>query len=277
MKDAYKAWSEDKAPMLGAALAYFAVFSLAPLLVIAIAIAGIVFGEEAARGQISAEITKLVGTEAATAIEGMVKTTSEKGGSPIAAVIGVFTLLLGASGVFGQLKEAMNLIWDVEPTKKQGLLHTLKSRFVSLAMVFGTGFLLLVSLVLSAGVSAFVSFAGSADFLRPVLYMIDFIVSVGLITFLFAALFKFLPDAVVQWRDVWIGAFFTSLLFAIGKILLGLYLGRSGVASGFGAAGSVILILLWTYYASQILFFGAEITKAYADRFGSRISPVEDN
>lgn len=276
-KDVLGDWSEDKAARLGAALAYYTVFSLAPLLVISIAIAGLVLGDEAARGQIQAQISGLVGQEGARAVEEMVEGASRPSSGVIALVAGFAMLLFGASGVFGQLQDALNTIWEVQPKPGRGLLGMLKDRFLSFTMVLGTGFLLLVSLVLSAALTALGEMMGGAiptlEFLAPVLHaLVSFVVVTGL----FALIFKVIPDAEVQWRDVWIGAAFTALLFVIGKVLLGIYLGRGSFGSTYGAAGSVLVILLWVYYAAQILFLGAEFTQVWANRYGSRVQPDED-
>lgn len=277
LKETVKSWSQDKAPRLAAALAYYTMFSIAPLVLIAIAIAGFVLGDEAAAGGITSQIQHVVGPQAAQGIEGMVQSAGNKGHGILATVVGLLTLLLGAAGVFGQLKDALNTIWGVEPKPGQGLWGFLKDRFLSLTMVLGVGFLLLVSLVLSTASAGFSRFLGGmlpgAAWLPVVL---DLVISTGVITLLFALIFKVLPDAEVQWRDVWIGAFLTAVLFAVGKFLLGLYLSRPQVASAYGAAGSLVVLLLWVYYAAQILFFGAEFTKVYAAKCGSRIVPEPD-
>lgn len=277
LKETARSWSEDKSPRLAAALAYYTLFSIAPLVLITIAIAGLFFGEEAAAGQISGQIQHLVGAQAAQGIEGMVQNAGHKGHGTVASIVGIVTLLFGAAGVFGQLKDALNTIWGVEPKPGRGVWGFIKDRFLSLSMVLGVGFLLLVSLVLSAAAAAVSRFLGGmlpgVAWLAPVL---DLLLSTGLVTLLFAMIFKILPDAEVQWRDVWVGAFGTAVLFAIGKFLIGLYLGRPGVASAYGAAGSLIVMLLWVYYSAQILFFGAEFTKVYAQKYGSRIVPEKD-
>ncbi|MBC8064412.1 MAG: YihY/virulence factor BrkB family protein [Chlorobia bacterium] len=270
-KAAFAAWREDQTPVLGAALAYYTVFSLAPLLIIAIAVAGMVFGEEAARGQIAHQISQMIGPDAAKGVEGMIQGAANKSSGVLATVIGIATLVLGASGVFGQLQAAMNQIWDVEPKAKGGFLKLIKDRFLSLTMVMGTCFLLLVSLLISAGLSSMTTLiGGEAESWSGLLLVADLLVSIGVVTVLFTALFKLLPDTPISWRDCWFGGFVTALLFALGKILIGLYIGRSGMASSYGAAGSLLVILLWVYYSSQILFFGAELTKAFSEKFGSR-------
>lgn len=276
-RDAGLEWVEDKVPRLGAALAFYSTLSLAPLLLIVLAIAGAIFGEEAARGQILGQMDGLIGTQGAEAIEGMIAGARSPGGSLFASIIGVVTLLFAASGVFGELQDAMNTIWEVQPKPGRGLWGIVRDRFFSFAMVIGVGFLLLISMILSAALSAlgdyFVGLAPGAEF---AMQFVNAIVSFGAITGLFAATFKVLPDVEMAWRDVWIGAFLTAALFVIGKYLIGLYLGQGTLGSTYGAAGSIVALLLWIYYSTQILFFGAEITQVYANRFGSRIVPARN-
>ena len=275
LREAARDWMEDDAPRLGAALAYYTAFSIAPLLVIVIAIAGLVVGEEAARGQLVDEIGRLMGTDAGRQIEQMIASARQTDGSILGTTLGIVTLLLGASGVFGELQAALNRVWDVEAGPSAGVLDTVRRRFFSITLVLGTGFLLLVSLVMSAllaRVSALI--AGSMPGMAIVAPAIDFAVSLAGVTILFALLFKFLPDVEVAWRDVWAGAFLTALLFAAGKLLIGLYLGRIGVASGFGAAGSLVVLLVWVYYSAQIMLFGAEFTQVWAARRGAVVKPV---
>jgi len=270
-KTAFSEWRKDQSAVLGAALAYYTVFSLAPLLLIALAVAGLVFGEEAAKNQITTQISGLIGSEAAEGVNEMVQGASRKTSGVLATILGVGALILGASGVFGQLQAAMNQIWDVETKVQGGILKFFKDRFLSISMVMGTCFLLLVSLLASAAINTVTSRFGTVgDGRSAFLQVADFVISFVVITVMFAALFKFLPETRIEWRDCWLGAVFTSLLFAIGKILIGVYIGRSGIASSYGAAGSVLVILLWVYYSAQILFFGAELTKAYSERVGAR-------
>jgi membrane protein len=277
LKKTYSEWSEDKASRLAAALAYYSVISLAPILVILIAIAGLVFGKEAAQGQVVSEIRQFVGDLGAEAIQTVIVNTSDPQSGTFATIFGVITLLFGASGVFAQLQDGMNTIWEVQPKPGRGIFAVIKDRFLSLTMVLGVGFLLLVSLGISAALAAFGKFLGGILPLPEVLLAIlNFIISFCLITLLFAMIFKFLPDVKIGWRDVWIGAALTSFLFTLGKFILGFYLGRSSVTSAYGAAGSIVLILIWVYYSSQILFFGAEFTQVYANTYGSRIKPDKD-
>jgi membrane protein len=272
LRDAATDFRDDHALRLAAALAYYSAFSLAPLLLIAISIAGAVFGEEAARGAVQGQIAGAMGERAAAGIEAMIASARDSGRSGIMAGVGVLLLLLAASGVFGQLQDALDTIWEVEPRASGGLRAFLLKRFLSLTMVLGTGFLLLVSLVLSAVVSAFTgAFERWLAVPGFVWQTLSFLLSFGVVTSLFAMIFKFLPDARVRWRDVWAGAAMTAALFTVGKFLLALYLGRSEAASAFGAAGALVLVLTWVYYSSLILLFGAELTQVYARARGREI------
>jgi membrane protein len=276
-KETFSDWSSDKAPRLAAALAYYTIFSIAPLLIVILAIAGLVFGQKAAQGQLTSQIQQLVGPASAQAIQEMLAHARHPTHSIVATVIGTITLVLGAGGVFGALQDALNTIWGVEPKPNAGFMRMVKDRFLSFSMVLGLGFILMVSLVLSAGISAVASYFGGRLSGAPWLWeALNTVVSFGIFALLFAMMFKILPDAKVQWRDVWIGALLTALLFTIGKFAIGLYLGRGAVGSAYGAAGSFVVLLLWIYYSAQILFFGAEFTKVYAKRYGSKIVPDED-
>jgi membrane protein len=274
LKRTYSKWNEDHAPGLGAALSYYSVFSLAPLLMIVIAIAGLVFGQEAAQGQIMGQIQGLVGDESAKAIQSMIEEARKPAASILATVIATVMLLVGASGVFAQLQESLNSIWKVKEKPGEGIWKTLKNRFLSLLAVLGTGFLLLISLVISAGLSAV---GATLEHVLPgpeyLLQIINFVVSFAVITLLFAMIYKLLPDTPIRWGDVWIGASLTALLFAIGKSVIGLYLGKSDVGVAYGAAGSLVVILIGVYYASQIFLFGSEFTAVYAEARGSRLAP----
>ena len=275
VKAAVSEWTEDKVPRLGAALAFYSVLSLAPLLLIAIAIAGLVFGAEAAQGQLVGQIRSLVGTEGGRAIEAMLANAPKHGAGVVATVVGLATLLYGASGVFGQLQDALNTIWEVEPKPGRGLWGFVRDRFLSFTMVLGTGFLLLVSLVLSTALAAAGKYLGGflPDW-APALQALDLAVTFAVITLLFAMIFKYLPDVEIAWGDVWLGGVSTAALFLVGKFAIGLYLGRSGIGSAYGAAGSFVVLLVWINYSAQILFFGAEFTQVYAKRHGSRITPA---
>jgi len=277
VKQTVSDWSRDRAPRLGAALAYYMVFSIVPLLIIIIAIIGLVFGQEAAQASIMQQIAAVLGEQTAAAIQDMIQRANQPSTGVVSTVIAIGTLLLGASGFFGQLQDALNTVWGVEPKEGRGLWGLIKDRFLSFVAVIGTGFLLLVSLVVSAALAALGKWFG--DLLpapEVVLQTFNLLVSFGVIAGLFALIFKMLPDVHIAWKDVWIGAGITSLLFTIGKFSVGLYLGKSNVASGYGAAGSLVIILVWVYYSAQILLFGAEFTQVYANRAGGRIVPTKD-
>ncbi len=277
LKSTYAEWSEDKASRLAAALAYYTILSLSPFLIVVLAITALAFGKEAAQGELVNELQNIVGPQGAQAIQTVIANASKPQSGILATILGMATLLFGASGVFGELKDGLNTIWDVEAKTGRGVIGFIQDRFVSLAMVMGVGFLLLVSLMMSAALAGVGKYVGGLLPLPTmVLEIINFIISFSVITILFALIFKVLPDVIISWRDVWIGAAITSFLFTIGKFLLGLYLGRSGIATAYGAAGSLVLILAWVYYSAQILFFGAEFTQVYANQYGSHIKPDKD-
>ncbi len=270
------AWIDDYAPSMGAALAFYTMFSIAPLLLIIIAVAGWFFGAEAARGEILTQMEGLLGKEGATMIEGLIKAASSPEQSAVATVIGVVMLLIGATSVFGELQDALDRIWRAPvKVKTTGLFRLLRTRLLSFGMIFGIAFLLMVSLVVSAGLSALGKWWGPmfGDW-ETIAQLVDFFVSFALITVLFALIYKFMPRVRIAWHDVWFGAAFTSLLFTIGKLLIGLYIGKSGVASVFGAAGSLAVLLLWVYYSAQIFLLGAEYTRVYAHDRGSKKDAV---
>lgn len=277
LKETASDWSDDGASSLAAALAYYTLLSIAPLVVLAVAIAGLAFGEDAARGQISQQIGALVGSQAAEAIESIARNARAPETGVISTVIGVVVLLFGASGVFGELQTSLNTIWEVEPKPGRGIVGMIKDRFFSFTMVLGVAFLLLVSLVFSAAVAAFGRYlSGALPGGEALWTALNFALSLALVTGLFALIYKVVPDAEIRWRDVWVGALTTALLFTLGKMLIGLYLGKSSFASSYGAAGSVVALVVWVYYSSQIVFLGAEFTQVYARRFGSRIVPSEN-
>ncbi len=262
---------EDKASQLGAALAFYSLLSLAPLLVIAVAIAGFVFSEQAARGEIVEQIEGMVGAEGAQAIQTALVNAHRPEAGTIATVLSMAMLLFGASGVFGQLRDALNTIWEIPPRQESGWRAFLRDRFFPFLLVLGTGFLLLVSLILSATISAAAKYLERwLDVPEAVWHAANFVASFVIVFLLFALIYKVLPAARVAWRDVWMGAAITAVLFVAGKLLLGLYLGKSSVGSAYGAAGSLVVLLVWIYYAAQILFFGAELTQVFAQRYGSR-------
>lgn len=276
LKQTFKEWQKDKASRLAAALAYYTVFSLAPLLIIAIAIAGAIFGEEAARGEIVGQIQGLVGKQGAEIIETAIENANKPDVSNVASIISIIFLLFGASGVFAQLQEALNTVWEVKPKPQQGILNFVRKRFLSFSAVLGIGFLLLVSLIVSALLSTLNNYmSGFLPGLDLLWQILNLAIAFGVITLLFALMYKFLPDVKIAWNDVWVGAIITTILFIIGKFLLGLYIGRGSFGSTYGAAGSLVIILAWVYYSAQILFFGAEFTQVYARKFGSRIVPDE--
>jgi membrane protein len=278
LKETFTDWNEDKAPRLAAALSYYALFAIAPLLVIVIAIAGLFFGEEAARGAIAGQLQGLVGEQSAQTIQEMVANAGSNRSSGIfATIVGIVTLVFGALGVFGQLQDALNTIWEVQPKPNRGWMEVIKDRLAPFTMVLGIAFLLLVSLVISAALAALGKFFGGIfPGFALVGQILNFVVSFGVITLLFAMMYKYLPDVKIAWSDVWIGAAATALLFTIGRLLIGLYLGRSSTASSYGAAGSLVIVLIWVYYSAQILFFGAEFTQVYAKTYGSKIQPADN-
>ena len=260
---------------LGAALAFYTLFAIAPLFVIVLAIAGLLFGEDAARHELFSQVSGLVGSEGGQAIQALVNAAQKPQTSAWATMIAVATLFVGATGVFVELQDAINSIWGVRRVPGRGLRNFIKDRLLSFTLVVGIGFLLLVSLVLSAGLSALGKFmAGLLPAQAAIWQGVNFVVSFGVIALLFAMIFKVLPDVNIAWRDVWIGATLTALLFNLGKLLVGLYLGRSSVTSAYGAAGSLVIVLLWVYYSAQILFFGAKFTQIYSKRHGSHVQPV---
>jgi membrane protein len=268
-------WMEDKALRLSAALAYYSIFSIAPLLVITIGIAGLVLGEEAVRGQLYGELKEYLGAQSAEAIQSMVQSASKPAHGMWATVVGTATILIGASGVFGQLKDALNTIWEVEIKPGAGFVSFLRTKLLNFGMVLVIGFLLLVSLLLSTAIAGLNhTLEGFIPLPAIVWTVISFIISLAIVTTLFALIFKMLPDAQIEWRDVWIGAVLTALLFEIGKTGLSWYLGRESTSTAYGAAGSVVLLLLWVYYTSCILFFGAEFTQVYAQAGGRVIKPA---
>ncbi|MBK4729372.1 YihY/virulence factor BrkB family protein [Oxynema sp. CENA135] len=274
LKLTFIAWQKDKASRLAAALAYYTAFSLAPMLIIVIAVAGLVFGQDAAQGEIVAQLQGLVGREGAQVIQNLIENARRPQSGIVATIAGIAILLFGATGLFTQLQDALNTIWNVQPKPGRGIKGLLQKRFLSFAMVLAIAFLLLVSLAVSAGLAAMGKYF---DHLFPHVILLwqvlNLTLSFAIVTVLFATIYKVLPDAKVAWSDVWMGASITSLLFAVGKWAIGLYLGNSSVGSAYGAAGSFVVILLWVNYSAQILFFGAEFTQVYANRYGSRIVP----
>jgi membrane protein len=274
-KETVSDWLSDDAPRLAASLAFYTLLSLAPIIVIAVAIAGLAFGAEAAKGQIAGELGAIVGGDAAKGVETVVASAQSPASGTLATVVGIVTLFIGASGVFGELQFALNRIWEVKAREGRGIWGEVKDRFFSFTMVLGVAFLLLVSLVLSAVLSAVgKGFTGLLPGGEAVWQVVNFAFSFAMVAALFALIFKVVPDAEIRWADVWVGAAVTALLFTIGKSLLGLYLGKASVGSSYGAAGSLVVLVVWVYYSAQILFLGAEFTQVQARQRGREIKPT---
>ncbi len=271
-KKAVAAWSEDYAASMGAALAYYTTFSLAPVLIVAIAVAGLVFGREAARGEIVYQLGSLLGPDTAKTVQDLLKNASEPGKSLLASAIGVVTLILGATSVFAELQTSLDRIWRAPALKREsGMWSLIRARLLSFGMVVAIGFLLLVSLVISAALSAVDKWGGTLfPTWHTLLQFVSTVTGFGITTLLFAMAYRILPRVQISWRDVAVGAIATAALFEAGKYLIGLYLGRASVSSGFGAAGSLVIILAWVYYSSQIFLLGAEFTWVYAHSHGSK-------
>ena len=270
LREVFAEWSKDDALSLGAALAYYTIFSMAPLLVLVIAIAGLVFGREAAQGEIVGQLQGTIGDAGAKTIEDMIARASQPASGVVATIASLVTMILGASSTFGQLQSSLNKIWNVKRTRS-GMSHQLRRRVVSFAMILAIGALLFLSLAASAALSGVHGWLEQYfPILAGVLPIANFALSFAVVTALFAMIFKVLPDAPIEWGDVWAGAAVTALLFTIGKAAIGVYLGRAGVTSVYGAAGSLVLILLWIYYSAQLLFLGAEFTEVWSRRHGSR-------
>src|SRR6202047_5606070 len=266
-KTAVYSWLDDRAPTMGAAIACYTVFSLAPMLVMVIAVAGLAFGQKAAEGALFGELADLVGPESAGAVQAMLRSASSTGSGIIATAVGIGTLVIAATAVFGELQSALNVIWKAPATASPGVWYLVKSRLLSLSIILVIGFLLLVSLVISAALAAFSDYL---DWILPglatILHIAHLTFSFGFTTVLFALMFTILPDNPVGWREVWLGAAVAALLFTFGKHLISLYIGSSNMASTYGAAGALIIVLVWVYYSAQILLLGAEFAKAYSDR-----------
>lgn len=277
LRQTFKEWNEDKASRLAASLSYYTAFSIPPLLLIAIAIAGRFFGQEQVQNELVSVVSNNVTPAAGEVVGQAVENADQPTGSLIATIVGVAVLIFTASGVFVQLQDAMNTIWNVEPAPDRGIMGTVKDRLFSFTIVLGVGFLLLVSLIISSLLAAFNTFvSGLFPNAQLIAQIINFVVSFGIITLLFALIFKYIPDVEIRWSDVWIGAAATALLFTSGKWALGLYLANSAPGSVYGAAGSILVLLAWVYYSAQIVFFGAEFTQVYARRYGERIEPSEN-
>jgi len=275
LKDAFSGFGDDKVTKLSASLAYYTGFSLAPLLVVIIALCGFFFGREAVQGTIDNQIQAFIGTDAAKQIQDMIKNAAVSDKGTLATIIGVVTLLIGATTIFGEVQDSINSIWGLKPRPKVGLMKTLQTRLLSFGMIASLGFLLLVSLAATAVVEGL---GGRLKAMLPdvtvvVFYIINLVLTIGVTTALFAVIFKVLPDAKIKWKDIWPGAIATSLLFLIGKFAISLYISKSNIGSTYGAAGSLAVIFVWIYYSAIILYFGAEFTKAYAINTGAKIVP----
>jgi membrane protein len=268
IKAAVTSWIDDFAPSMGAALSYYTVFSLAPMLLIVIAVAGLIFGADAARGEIVTQLRGLMGDQGAKAVEELLKSASDPGQGRLAPIIGSITLLIGATAVFAELQSSLDRIWRTPaPPNQNGIWGLIRTRILSFGLILGLGVLMIVSLVASAALAALGKWwGGLLGNWELVLQALNFLVSFGVVTVMFAAIYKFMPHAKISWRDVWTGAAVTALLFSIGKFLIGLYIGKSGVASSFGAAGSFAVLLVWVYYSAQIFLLGAEFTWVYSHR-----------
>lgn len=270
VKDSALAWQDDQAASMGAALSYYSAFSLAPMLLIVMAVAGLVFGREAAQHEIIAQVEWLVGADGARAVQAMLDTLWAPGPSLLATAVGLATLLVGATSVFAELQADIDRVWRAPAPRGSGLMHLLRTRLLSFGVILALAFLMLVSLVVSAVLAAVGSLWAPGIGSQLLLEAANFAVSFAVVTTLFAVIYKWLPRVRVAWTDVWIGAAVTALLFVIGKALIGLYLGKSGVVAGFGAAGSFMVIMIWVYYSSQVFLLGAEFTWVYCHRYGSR-------
>ncbi len=275
LKESFSEWSDDHATRHSAALAYYTIFSLAPLLIIVVTVASFLWPESgAAKAQLMQQITELIGPDSAEFVQQLLDNAQQPGsGGVFATIIGIVTLLVGATAAFAQLQDSLNAVWEVKPAPDYGFKALIMARVLSFGLILTVGFLLLVSLVLTVAISALSALVGGGGALEPLWQAVNFVVSFAIITALFAAMYRYLPDAEIAWRDTWVGAGVTAFLFVVGKLGIGLYLGSSGVASTYGAAGSLVILLLWIYYSALILFFGAEVTQVFARRYGQGITP----
>ena len=276
VKQTFQSWNEDKAARLAAALSFYAVFSMAPVLVIALAVAGQVIDRAEVEAQALQQIKDLIGPQGASFIQTVLENVRKPTDSALASILGLVTLIFGAAGAFGQLQDALNTIWEVQARAGEGLGRLVRDKFLSFVMVVVTGFLLLISLISSTVISALGGpLSGFTSQSATVLQIINLVVSFGIIALTFAVILKVIPDVHLRWRDVWPGALMSALLFTVGKYAIGLYLAHSSISSSYGAAGSVIIILIWVYYSAQIFFVGAEFTKMYARKRGSPVRPTD--
>jgi membrane protein len=277
LKDTFQSFLDDKGLKLSASLSYYTVFSMAPLLLLLISLASIFFGRDAIQGQIFGEINGLIGNEAAVQIQEIIKNTELSGKTTLAVIIGGITLLIGATSIFGEIQDSINIIWKVKAKPKRGWLKLIQDRLRSSSLIVGLGFLLIVSLLVNGILLALSEWLKNyfPDMTLIIFQIINVSISFVVITLLFGVIFKVLPDAKIAWKDVRAGAFFTACLFMLGRFLIGLYIDYSGTGSAYGAAGSLIIILVWVYYTAAILYFGAEFTKVYAEYTGARIEPAD--
>lgn len=280
LRDTVNAWIDDRAPSMGAALAFYALFSIAPLLIIAIAMTGVFFGEEAARGEIVAHISGLIGTEGAAVMQAIIGSARNPASGAVAMTLGILALIITASTVFAELKDSLDHIWRVNNPNGNGLRNFFQTRLRAIVMVLVIGVLLLLLLIASTALTVVSDSTDLPDRMAYLVGVMNFVIFFGVTTMLFAIIYKLLPDIKISWKDVWVGAAITALLFALGKSLIAVYLVKSHIGSAFGTAGSVIVGLLWIYYSAQIFFLGAEFTKLYAQRYGSQkvpLAPTGDN
>ena len=277
LKDTFGQWNEREPFNNSIIIAYYTIFSLPGLLVIIINVAGYFYDKQEVTRQITTQIEGMIGGDTASDVKSIIDRASQTKGTALASILGIATLLFGATGVFYQIQQILNKMWEVKPKPKQKILKLIRDRIFSFGLILAVGFLLLVSLVISAGLSALSEWASGyiPESLQVLFKVLDFIVSLAVVTLLFASIYKFLPDAKISWRDVWIGAAMTSVLFVIAKFGLGLYFGKSDPGSTYGAAGSIILIMLWVSYAGMILLFGAEFTQVLANRYGKKVQPAD--
>lgn len=275
LKKAFDGFGDDKVLKLSAALAYYTVFSIGPMIIVIIYFAGVIYGREAIQGTIFNQIQGLVGADAAAQIQSMIKSSALSSTRGLAATIGIVTLVLGATSVFGEIQESINIIWNLKPKPKKGWLKMIINRLLSFSVIISLGFILLVSLIVNGLVEALMDRlqAYFPNVTVVLLYIINLLITFGVITTLFGVIFKVLPDAKIRWRDVTVGSMVTAVLFMIGKFAITFYIGKSNVGGTYGAAGSLVVLLLWVYYSSVILYFGAEFTKAWAIHYGGAIHP----
>jgi membrane protein len=275
IKDSFSGFSDDKVTKLSASLAYYTVFSMGPLLILIISLCGIFLGREAIEGQVYQQLEGFMGKDTASQLQDIIKNAAISGKGPVAVIIGAVTLLIGATTVFGEIQDSINTIWGLKPKPKRGWLKMLQNRFLSFSVIISLGFILLVSLAVTSLVDGLndALMRRFSDISVIIFYVVNQVITLAVISFIFGVIFKVLPDAEIKWKDVMLGSIVTGILFMIGKFGISFYISTSDVGSTFGAAGSLVVLLLWTYYSSLILYYGAEFTKAYAVNYGSPIHP----